>query len=82
MGDEVLQALGRIEGKVDQLVDAAREHREDDVRRFTDVYEKLAEHAKDINQAKGGKAVIMWLIGGGLVSIIASVTALAKVLSR
>lgn len=79
---EILQALGRIEGKLDAEIRLAEEHRKDDVRRFGDVFKRLDEHEKDINQAKGGRAVILWLVGGGLVSLLASLAAAVKVFAR
>lgn len=67
--NEILQALGRIEGKVDEIKEAAREHRDDDKRRFTEVHARLDQHAEDINKAKGAKGVIIFLIGGGAAAI-------------
>lgn len=58
---EVLQLLGRIDGKLDQVIDAAREHREDDKRRFSDVYSKLGEHDQQIAKAQGAKGAILWV---------------------
>lgn len=78
MDPQVMQMLGRIDGKLDQVIESAREHREDDKRRFTDVYTKLGEHANDIAKAKGGKAVIVWLIGGGAAAIGGGVALLAQ----
>jgi hypothetical protein len=75
---DVLLMLGRIEGKLDQAIETAQEHREDDKRRFTEVYTKLEEHATDINQAKGAKAAVLWLAGG----IAAAVGAVATVAAR
>lgn len=74
----VLQALGRIEGKVDQIISAATEHRGDDIRRFTEVYTKLGQHDEEISKAKGAKGVILWLIGGGAATIGALVVVVAK----
>lgn len=73
----VLQLLGKIDGKLDQVIDAAREHRDDDKRRFSDVYDKLDAQSEEIAKAKGAKGVILALVGagaaviGGLVSFIA-----------
>lgn len=67
---EISQLLGRIDGKLDQVIAASKEHREDDVRRFSDVYKKLGEHAEDINKAKGGKAVLL-VVASGLAGFIA-----------
>lgn len=63
MSDNVLQALGRIEGKVDQIIESATEHRDDDKRRFSEVYGTLNEHAAEINKAKGAKAALLWAVG-------------------
>ena len=76
----VLQLLGRIDGKLDQVIDSAREHREDDVRRFTEVYKSLGDHDKEIANAKGAKGVILWIVGGGAAAISALVAAAVKVL--
>lgn len=61
--DDIPQMLGRIEGKLDQVILQAAEHREDDTRRFTDVYGKLAGHAEDINKAKGAKGALLCVAG-------------------
>ncbi len=78
MSDEIFQVLGRIEGKLDAEIRMAEEHREDDKRRFTEVFKKLEEHSGDIATAKGASGVIRWLIGGGLVAVGSSLVALAK----
>jgi hypothetical protein len=70
---DVLQLLGRIDGKLDQVIEAAKEHREDDKRRFTEVHQRLDEHAEDINQAKGAKGALLW--GAGLVATVAGTAA-------
>ena len=41
MSDPVMQVLCRIEGKLDSEIAMAKEHREDDKRRFSDVYGRL-----------------------------------------
>lgn len=66
---QILTALGRIEGKLDSEILMAREHREDDKRRFSDVYKKLDEHSDDISKAQGAKGVLLWLVGGGAAAI-------------
>jgi hypothetical protein len=78
MSDPVMQILGRIEGKLDSEIAMAKEHREDDVRRFTDVYKRLGEHDQDIAKAKGGKAVLVWLVGGGAAAVGALVAKMSK----
>ena len=78
MNDQIMQVLGRIEGKLDSEIKLAEEHRDDDKRRFSDVYTKIGEHDKEIANAKGQKSVILWLAGGGAVAISALVSFLAK----
>lgn len=72
----ILQALGRIEGKVDEISSAAKEHREDDKRRFSEVYGKLDEHSVDINQAKGAKGALLW-VAAGIATAAGAVAAVA-----
>ena len=75
--DQILTALGRIEGKLDAEIDLAREHREDDKRRFSEVYTLISGQAEDINKAKGARGAIIWIAGliaavvGGLVTMAA-----------
>lgn len=78
MSDQIMQALGRIEGKLDAEITMAKEHREDDKRCFQDVYDRLDDHEKDINQAKGAKGMLLWLIGGGAAAIGAAVSMVVK----
>ncbi len=72
---DVLLMLGRIEGKLDQAITSAEQHRQDDIRRFADVYTKLGEHDTDINQAKGAKGALMWAASAiaAVVAFIATV---------
>ena len=76
--DPVLQSLGRIEGKLESIENMAKEHREDDVRRFTDVYKKLGDHDQEIAKAQGAKGALLWAAGvvAGIVGLVAP--ALAK----
>lgn len=76
--NNVLLILGRIEGKLDAEIKLAQEHRSDDVRRFTDVYGRLDTQDKEINQAKGAKGAILWLVGGGAAAIASLVVAASK----
>ena len=75
---EVMQLLGRIDGKLDQVIEAAKEHRDDDKRRFTEVHERLDSHDADINQAKGAKGAVMWMAGG----VAAIVGAVATIVGK
>lgn len=75
----VLQLLGRIDGKLDQVIEQAKEHREDDKRRFTEVHKRLDEHSEDIAKAKGAKGMFLWIVGGGAAAIGAAVSHLAKI---
>lgn len=76
---EIARLLGQIDGKLDQVISSAAEHRADDTRRFTEVYKWLGKHDEEINKAKGAKSVILWIAGvaGGLVS--AAVTYAMKI---
>jgi hypothetical protein len=65
MADDVQHLLGRIDGKLDQVIKAVDRHIDDDVRRFGEVYGRLDEQSADINKAKGAKGAVLWLIGGG-----------------
>jgi hypothetical protein len=76
--NNVLQLLGKIDGKLNQVIDAAKEHRDDDKRRFSEVFEKLGEHDQEIAKAKGAKGVILWLVGGGAMAIGGLVALAAK----
>jgi hypothetical protein len=70
---EISRLLGRIDGKLDQVIDSFKEHREDDKRRFTEVHARLDDHAEDINKAKGAKGAIVWLVGlisGGISALV------------
>lgn len=70
--------LGRIDGKLDQVIKALDRHIDDDVRRFTEVYKKQGEHDQEIAKAKGGKAVLLWVVGGGAAAVASFVTMAAK----
>ena len=72
MSDDVPQALGRIEGKLDQVIDSFKEHRDDDKRRFSEVFGVLDKHSAAINQAKGAKAAVLAAAGvaGGAVAAL------------
>jgi len=76
--NDVMQLLGRIDGKLDQVIETAKEHRDDDKRRFSDVYKKLGEHETAIAQARGAKGAILWIVGAGAAVISALVSWLAK----
>lgn len=70
MAEDISQVLGRIEGKLDQVIASAVEHRADDTRRFSDVFKRLDGHDAEINQAKGAKAAIITIasLAAGLVA--------------
>lgn len=61
MSDDINRMLGSIDGKLDAVIKALDRHIDDDVRRFTDVYGRLDQNDKDINQAKGAKGAILWM---------------------
>lgn len=75
---DISRMLGQIDGKLDSLIASAREHRDDDTRRFTDVYRRLDKNDEAINQAKGAKGVVLWLIGGGAAAVGGLVAIAAK----
>jgi endonuclease III-like uncharacterized protein len=81
MSEDVQRLLGKIDGKLDQVIDTFKEHREDDKRRFKEIHGRLDEHAEDINKAKGAKATLLWLVGGGAAAISATVVYASKVFS-
>lgn len=76
---EVLLLLGKIDGKLDQVITSAEEHRSDDKRRFTEVHERLDEHAEDINKAKGAKGALLLVASlvAGVVTFIGPMVAKA-----
>lgn len=74
----VLQLLGKIDGKLDQVIESAKEHREDDKRRFAEVYGRLDKQDADINQAKGAKGALLWLVGGGAAAVSTLIFAIGK----
>jgi hypothetical protein len=76
--NEVMRLLGQIDGKLDSVVKNLDRHIDDDVRRFSDVYGKLEEHAEQISRAKGAKAMLLWLVGGGAAAIGAFVSMVVK----
>ena len=69
VSDDLNRLLGSIDGKLDQVIETFKEHREDDKRRFTEVHTRLDEHAEDINKAKGAKGAFIWLVSGGAAAI-------------
>lgn len=77
---EIAQLLGRLDGKLDQVISSFDRHIDDDVRRFTEIHKKLDEQAEDINKAKGAKGAVLWLVGGGAAAIASTVVMAAKAL--
>lgn len=76
----VLQLLGNIDGKLEEIGKSLDRHIDDDVRRFSEVYKTLGEHDKEIAKAQGAKGAIMWIVGliAGSVGAIASLIIKAK----
>lgn len=76
---EVLTLLGRIDGKLDQVIESAKEHRDDDKRRFNELHGRIDEHAEEINKAKGAKSALLWVAGlvAGVVTFIGPMVAKA-----
>ena len=77
--NSVMRLLGQIDGKLDQVIASATEHREDDKRRFTEVHKTLDDHSEDINRAKGAKGALLWAAGlvAGIISFAAPYVAKA-----
>ena len=73
---DIERLLGQIDGKLDQVIENFREHREDDTRRFAEVFKHIESHAEDINQAKGAGAAakVTAALIAGAVSIAAAAT--------
>lgn len=70
MEQQILESLGEIKGMLKSEIRLNEEHRDDDKRRFGQLYVGQEAINMEIAKMKGGKAVILWLLGGGLVSII------------
>ena len=75
----VLQLLGKIDGKLDQVIESAKEHRDDDKRRFAEIHGRIDQHSEDINQAKGAKGAFLWIAGlvAGVVTFVGPMVAKA-----
>lgn len=58
---DMMRLLGSIDGKLDQALAAAKEHRDDDNRRFKEVFNRLDVQDAEINKAKGAKGAILWV---------------------
>ena len=82
MSDDIHRMLGQIDGKLDQAIKNLDRHFDDDVRRFGEVYARLDSSDKDINQAKGAKGAILWLIGGGAAAIGGLVALVARAFGK
>lgn len=76
--NELAELLGRIDGKLDQVIKSVDRHIDDDVRRFGEVYKRLDSNDADINKAKGAKGAVLWLVGGGAAAIGAVIAMAAK----
>jgi len=70
--DQIATALGQIMGKLDSLQSQFRDYTENHDERHKIIDEKIDDHAKDINQAKGAKAAVL-LVASGLSALIAFV---------
>ena len=78
MSDELHQMVGRIDGKLDSLISGLKEHVAEDTRRFDAVGKMLLQHEQDINQAKGAKGAILWVVG----VLAAGVGAVAGIIAK
>lgn len=63
--NEVQRSLGRVEGKVDQILSAINQHFEDDKINFSEIKERLNSAEKKIWLGQGGAAIL-----GSLFAII------------
>ena len=76
MDNDLFVMLGRIEGKLDTAIVVAEQHRQDDIRRFGEVFDRLDNHEADINQAKGAKKAVLWIAVSGA-TVVSGIVALA-----
>ena len=73
MGDqELYQAVGRIEGKLDALVDVVSSHIKTYEERHQTVWKAVDCIKKDINQAKGAKGILV-VLSGTVAALVATV---------
>lgn len=79
---EILQALGRIEGTQEQILENQKQHVADDTRRFGELYKGQGDIEKRLAGHEGGFRVIRWLIGGGLTALAGTAYALYQIASK
>jgi hypothetical protein len=68
--DQINLLLGRIDGKLDSLIDTFKAHVEEDNERAKEIGKTLDAHSAVINQAKGAKGAVVYLaslVGGAIV---------------
>ena len=82
VSDDIQRMLGQIDGKLDQAIKALDRHIDDDVRRFTEVFDRLDQSDAEINKAKGAKGVILFLVTGGAAAIGGLVAMAAKAFGK
>ena len=69
MSDENGQTLGRIEGKLDHMIDEFKRYIVAHDDRHNKIEEKLDDHAGTLNQAKGAKTMVL-IFAGGISAIV------------
>ena len=74
MSEDISQALGRIEGKLDTVHDEFKRSQLTNETSHQKIFDKLQDHGTDIDQAKGAKTMILLFAGG----VSAAVSFLSK----
>ena len=78
--DQLYQSVGRIEGKVDSLIETVKTHIALNDAAHLAIDGHIACIKQDINQAKGAKGAIMWASGGVAAAVAAVWHALDRVI--
>jgi hypothetical protein len=63
MSDDIQRSLGRVEGKIDQLLDELGRHFADDTKQFQDIDNRLASVEKNVWYGSGVAAALTAIAG-------------------